>query len=238
MAGIFDTGIFDSGIFDTPATGITGTFAATEAEDTAALTGFIAHTGTLAATEGQDVAAFAGFLAHVGALAATEAEDSFAAAGALAGVISGFLSATEAQDAAAAEGTVLAGGEVIGKGFEMGGKAVRQTKTVREVKFKPLLERILEARAERIKPVKKAARAKAREIEGIAAELAMNDGGEKQFRALMDQWLAQGPQLPEVADLDVEQLFMAQVAMRVQRIQEARRLFEQDEEDALMVLLA
>ncbi len=123
---------------------------------------------------------------------------------------------------------------VTGMGFEMGGK-------VREVSIKPLLDRILEARAERIKPIKKSARAKARLIEGIAAELAMNDGGEREFRALMDEWLAQEPQLPDQPGLDIEQLFMAQVAMRVQRMQaeaEARRLFEQDEEDALMALLA
>lgn len=64
-------------------------------------------TGTLAATEAQDVALLAGVLGHVGTLAATEAQDTASIAGTVtsgAGV-TGTLAATEAQDVAAFSGT-------------------------------------------------------------------------------------------------------------------------------------
>jgi len=84
VAGIFDTGIFDTGVFDHSSAGpatITGTLAATEAQDAAAAVGELAHVGAFAATEGQDTAAFSGRLAHVGTLSATDAQDIFQALG-------------------------------------------------------------------------------------------------------------------------------------------------------------
>lgn len=80
---------------------ITGTLAATDAQDTIAATGTVTAgsitiTGTLAATEAQDVAAAVGKLAHVGSLAAAEGQDTAAFSGSLAHV--GTLSATDAQD--------------------------------------------------------------------------------------------------------------------------------------------
>jgi hypothetical protein len=52
-----------------------GTLAATEAADTAAMSGLFAAFGALAATESPDVAAFAGVTGNLGVLAATEAPD-------------------------------------------------------------------------------------------------------------------------------------------------------------------
>ncbi len=80
---------------------ITGTLAATEAQDAAAFIGTVTSgpitiTGTLAVTEGQDTAAFAGKRASVGVFAATEAQDTITSLGDLAHV--GILSAIEAQD--------------------------------------------------------------------------------------------------------------------------------------------
>ena len=108
-------------------------------------------------------------------------------------------------------------------GFEMGGIPI--------VSFKPLLQRIKEARAERIKPVKKSARRKARVIEGQAVDLVLSGGGESAFNELMQQWVAQAPVLPAQPTMNLEQLFMAQVAMHIRRIE------QQDEDDALIALL-
>lgn len=59
----------------TPIT-ITGTLAATEAQDIAALSGVLVHVGTLAATEAQDSASLTGKIDHTGTLDATEAQDT------------------------------------------------------------------------------------------------------------------------------------------------------------------
>ena len=120
-------------------------------------------------------------------------------------------------------------------GFELG---------PRFVSFKPLLQRILEARAERrVKPAKERAAKRAKVIEVQAAELVLqDDGAETRFRELMAGWLAQRPVIPPVvAQVDPMQLFMAQVAFRIQQMQaeeQARvRLAAQDEEEALIALL-
>lgn len=120
-------------------------------------------------------------------------------------------------------------------GFEVG---------PRFVSFKPLLQRILEARAERrVKPAKDRAAKRAKIIEVQAAELVLkDDGAEERFRELMAGWLAQRPLIPPmVAQVDPMQLFMAQVAFRIQQMQaeeQARtRLAAQDEEEALIALL-
>jgi hypothetical protein len=93
-----------------PAT-ITGTLAATEASDTAAFAGLIAHTGTLAASEASDTVAFVGTVAHTGALSVTEASDTASLAGSIAHT--GTMAATEAEDAFAASGTVTGSGVTI-----------------------------------------------------------------------------------------------------------------------------
>lgn len=101
--------------------------------------------------------------------------------------------------------------------------------------FNPLLRRILAAQSDQPEvKLKKKARKQARVIEVEAAEVALSSGNEEQFRALMAQWVAQTPPaLPEAPSVDLQQLFMAQVAMRVRQIE----AFEQDEEEALIALL-
>ena len=99
--------VFCDWLFDAtggPAT-ITGTLAATDAADTAAFTGDIAHVGSLAATDGADSAAFVGDLAHVGSLAATDGADTAAMSGVVAHV--GTLAATDGADGFAATGVVV-----------------------------------------------------------------------------------------------------------------------------------
>jgi len=115
-----------------------------------------------------------------------------------------------------------------GFGFEMGG--------VRTVSFKPLMQRIREARAgrlARLKPKRKVAQRKAAAIEIKAAELAVAGGNESAFMALMRQWLAQTPMLINAPDHDAEQLFLAQVRLRLRQIEQA----EQDDEEAVLALL-
>lgn len=79
VAGWFDESLIPAG-GGGPAT-ITGTLAATDAADTAAMDGLIAHVGALAATDSADTAAFAGLIAHVGTLSATDAPDTAAFVG-------------------------------------------------------------------------------------------------------------------------------------------------------------
>lgn len=117
-----------------------------------------------------------------------------------------------------------------GFGFEMSGGGVRT------VSFKPLMQRIREARAgrlARLKPKRKAAQRKAAAIEVKAAELAVSGGNESAFMALMRQWLAQTPMLTNAPDDDAEQLFLAQVGLRLRQIEQA----EQDDEEAVLALL-
>jgi hypothetical protein len=83
---------------------ITGTLAVTEAQDTFASSGDIAHTGSLAVTEAQDVLAASGDIAHTGTLSVTEAQDVLTAAGDVAHV--GTLAVTESQDAFTVSGDV------------------------------------------------------------------------------------------------------------------------------------
>lgn len=102
------------GFFEAPAGGpatITGTLAATDAPDTAAFVGDVAHVGTLAATDSADTAAFAGDIAHVGTLAATDGADTAAFAGDI--DHAGTLAATDGADTFVADGTVTSGAATI-----------------------------------------------------------------------------------------------------------------------------
>lgn len=114
VEGWFDSGLLVEGWFDelliqSAAGGaITGTLAATEAQDAAAFTGVLVYSGSLAATEQQDSATFNGALAYSGTLAATEQQDVAAFAGDVAGgAVTGDLSATEAQDTASFSGAII-----------------------------------------------------------------------------------------------------------------------------------
>lgn len=90
--------------------GITGTLAATEAQDSASFSGSASApsvTGTLSATDAQDTAAFTGALIFSGSLSATESPDSAAFAGtAYAPGVSGTLAATDGADSAAFTGVL------------------------------------------------------------------------------------------------------------------------------------
>jgi hypothetical protein len=150
--------------------------------------------------------------------------------------------------AAAINAAGIASGEAVGApsvgtpapptgrlgGFEMGGP--------REVSFKPLMQRILEARSERrVKPKKERAARRAKVIELEAAQLALGTGNQVLFQTLMAQWLAQRPVLPPAAE--PSQLFLAQVLFRIQQMQAeaqaiaALRAAQLDEEEALLALL-
>jgi hypothetical protein len=117
-------------------------------------------------------------------------------------------------------------------GFEMGGTddTTKRKRQVPEVSRKPLLQRIIEARAEAAiqqviaKPAKKNAKKRAQAIEQQAAELAVSGGQESEFFALLEKWLQQTPVYVDsgqkVAENDTSQLFMAQVALKVAAMQE------------------
>ncbi len=91
---------------------ITGTLAATEAQDTAALAGAAAFVGTLAGTETQDTATAAGTVSDpsiTGTLAGTDTQDTASIAGAL--LFTGEFAATEpTQDNASLSGAVASVG--------------------------------------------------------------------------------------------------------------------------------
>lgn len=88
------------------AVGVAGTLAATDPASTAALSGSVGVAGTLAATDPANTAALAGSVGLTGTLAATAAGDTAAIAGTIGGVVTGALAATEARDSAAAAGVI------------------------------------------------------------------------------------------------------------------------------------
>lgn len=82
--------------------GITGTLAASEDGDTAAISGQVIVQGALAASEVGDTAALAGQVIVQGALAASESGDTFAASGTV--LVQGAMAASEGSDTFAATG--------------------------------------------------------------------------------------------------------------------------------------
>jgi hypothetical protein len=98
--------------------GVTGTIAATEAQDTASISGvaYSVLTGTLVISEAQDTASIAGiaYTAITGTLAATEAQDTVDIAGTVSSgaVITGTMAVTDTPDSASMSGvayTVITG---------------------------------------------------------------------------------------------------------------------------------
>lgn len=140
----------------------------------------------------------------------------------------------------AASGSLILAGQDAALVADVADVAARfggfESRIVPMVQRKTLLQRIRESHPIRIKPVKQKARKKASAegaasvIEVRAAQLAIDDGSEAEFRSLMDQWIAQKPVIPEAAGLDPYALFMAQVALQIKQI-------EQDDEDAVLTLL-
>jgi hypothetical protein len=136
---------------------------------------------------------------------------------------------------------LLALGLIAGAGGDAGQQPasnfeVVQTASKRQVSVKPLLQRVLEARWDAVRPRSKNARKKARAIEVQAAAVALEDGNEAEFSALMQKWLAYQPEAQERPRDDQQQLFMAQVALRVQALRRQQEQ-EQDDEDALLALM-
>jgi hypothetical protein len=91
------TSIYNGGI---SVPGVTGTLTATEATDTAALSGSVVVSGALAVTGAADAAALSGAVGVTGALAVTGAADTAALSGSVTGV-TGVLAVTGAPDTAA-----------------------------------------------------------------------------------------------------------------------------------------
>lgn len=113
---------------------------------------------------------------------------------------------------------------------------------VREVEWRfnnPLLQRIKDANARRVKPARKAARKIAVAIEYEAAELALSGGGEDKFRELLRTWTLQKPVINDPG-VDIEQLFMAQVALKLESVQNQliKRAAEDEEDSIIAILLA
>ncbi len=93
--------------------GVTGTVAATNANDTSAASGTTTVTGTLAKSNGGDTSAASGTTTIVGASSAANADDTSAASGSVGSSGStGTLATTNANDSAAASGTTTATGAV------------------------------------------------------------------------------------------------------------------------------
>jgi len=106
--------------------------------------------------------------------------------------------------------------------------------------FKPLLQRILEARYPRVKPRGERAQKRAKAIENEGAELVLEGAPTAtEFEALAAQWMAQNPVMP-APDVDPMAVYLAQVGFRLRQRQaeiEAAELRRRQDEDAILVLL-
>lgn len=114
-------------------------------------------------------------------------------------------------------------------GFEMvGGKAYRETS------FKPILQRVLEAKAPKVKPPKERAAKRAKAIEQKAAIAVVNGGNEQMLKALEQEWREQRPFIPvQARGIPIDELFAAQIAFRIAQLQ----LLDDDDEDAITAIL-
>lgn len=116
-------------------------------------------------------------------------------------------------------------------GFVMGGGQ----QVAREVYRKPLLQRVLEARAPKVKPPKERAAKRAKDIEVRAAQIAVQGIDTQAIDRLAREWAAQKPYIPESAQsIPLQDLFYAQIAFRIAQL---GMLQEQDEEEAIITLL-
>lgn len=112
-------------------------------------------------------------------------------------------------------------------GFVMGG--------AQEVYRKPILQRVLEARAPKVKPVKERAAKRAKDIEVRAAQIVVSGAQPSMLEQMTREWMAQRPYIPPKAQgIPLEDLFLAQVAFRIQQLD---LLKDQDDEEAIIALL-
>jgi hypothetical protein len=90
---------------DDAGSGVSGTLATTNADDTLAASGTTTVTGTLARTNADDTSAASGTTTVTGSLAYTNANDTLAASGSVGSPVDGDLATTNADDSLAASGT-------------------------------------------------------------------------------------------------------------------------------------
>jgi hypothetical protein len=90
--------------------GVSGSVARTNANDTSAASGTTTIVGTLARSNGADTSAGSGTTTVVGTLARTNASDTSAASGSVGSPVSGTLATTNADDTSAATGTTTVTG--------------------------------------------------------------------------------------------------------------------------------
>ena len=128
-----------------------------------------------------------------------------------------------------------------GMGFEM------SSRPIREVRIKPLLQRVLEARnSRRVRPQRDRAAERAKRIEVQAAQMLLDDDATRaEFEGLLSAWRVQRPQVPE--DVAPVEAFMSQVAFRIEQLGEmqhaivmanAQKRARNDEEALVLLLMA
>ncbi len=109
---------YDVGCWESAATGVTGTLARTNANDTSAASGTTTVNGSLARTNANDTSVASGATTVLGTLARTNANDTSAASGSVGGgSVSGTLAYTNANDTSAAAGTPTVNGALARTNF-------------------------------------------------------------------------------------------------------------------------
>jgi hypothetical protein len=93
-------------------TTVTGSLARTNANDTSAASGSTTVTGSLARTNANDTSSASGTTTVTGSLATTNANDTISASGAVGSDVTGTVNATNANDTSAASGTTTVTGSV------------------------------------------------------------------------------------------------------------------------------
>lgn len=227
----------------TPSAVATATAALTTAIRLAATPGAVASVSATLAGGAAALAAGAMAQATVAAALSTSirlASAPVSTATATAALSTAIRFATQASGVATltatlADGTPFAPGRALT--FEMGGRRIA------ERNFKPLLQRVLEARYPRVKPAKERAQRRAKAIEVEAAKLIADDASALQrFDDLLAAWTVERPVVP--AGLDLRALFEAQVGFRLRQLQLEQAAHQalldsqaRDEEDAISALL-
>lgn len=104
------------------------------------------------------------------------------------------------------------------------------------VSIKPLIKRIKEKYQDKLASIKanRATRRQIKAIEVAAAKLASDDSiTDTRFNELLAEWSKFEPYIENAPEIDLISLFMAQIALRLQQLEQT----EQDEEEAILALL-
>lgn len=119
-------------------------------------------------------------------------------------------------------------------GFVMGGGGSPGGSRIREAYVKPILQRMMELRAPKVRPAKERAAKRTKAIEIEAARAIVESDGEAELSGFIREWKAQRPVVPEKAQqIPMDDLFLAQVAFRIRQL----NMLADDEEDAIIALL-